>query len=88
MIQGAIFDMDGLMFDTEQVWQRCWSEIAAEMNLELDPQFRKDVCGSSGELMWNIVAKYYGVENGRAISEDCRSRVFGYLAIDVPEKPE
>ena len=24
MIQGVIFDMDGLMFDTERIWNICW----------------------------------------------------------------
>ena len=27
MIQGVIFDMDGLMFDTERIWNICLSLI-------------------------------------------------------------
>ena len=33
MKKGAIFDMDGLMFDTEKVWQKCWTEVADEMKI-------------------------------------------------------
>lgn len=87
MKKGAIFDMDGLMFDTETVWQRCWSEVADEMNLELDPQFRKEICGTSGDLMAGIIAKYYHVEDGHAIAKDVKTRVQNYLMEEVIEKP-
>ena len=87
MKKGAIFDMDGLMFDTETIWQKCWSEVADEMNLELDPQFRKDICGTSGDLMASIIEKYYHVEDGHPIAKDVKQRVQNYLMIDVPEKP-
>ena len=87
MLKGAIFDMDGLMFDTEMIWQKCWSEIADEMNIELDPQFRKEICGTSGRLMDSVIEKYYHVENGNPIAKDAKQRVQNYLAVDVPEKP-
>ena len=28
MLKGAIFDHDGLMFDTEKVWQANWKKTA------------------------------------------------------------
>ena len=87
MKKGVIFDMDGLMFDTEQVWQKCWSEIADEMNVVLDPQFRKDICGTSGDLMASVIEKYYHVEDGHPIAKDCSGRVHAYLENSTPEKP-
>ena len=33
MLQGVIFDMDGLMFDTEPVWGSCWKRVMAEYDL-------------------------------------------------------
>lgn len=87
MRKGAIFDMDGLMFDTETIWQKCWTEIADEMNLELDPMFRKEICGTSGRLMDSVIEKYYHVEDGNPIAKDCKQRVQNYLMSDVPEKP-
>ena len=35
MIQGAIFDMDGLMFDTEPIWTEAWVPALAEFGLEI-----------------------------------------------------
>ena len=87
MKKGAIFDMDGLMFDTEAIWQRCWTEIADERNIELVPQFRKDICGTSGALMNSVIEKYYHVEDGAPIAADCKSRVHASLKNFVPEKP-
>ena len=29
MIQGVIFDMDGLMFDTERIWATLWEPALA-----------------------------------------------------------
>ena len=87
MKKGAIFDMDGLMFDTEAIWQKCWSDIADERKIVLEPQFRKDICGTSGKLMNSVIEKYYHVEDGAPIAADCKNRVHAALKEHVPEKP-
>ena len=33
MINGVIFDMDGLMFDTERVWATLWEPALATLGL-------------------------------------------------------
>ena len=33
MIQGVIFDMDGLMFDSERIWSICWEPALAKFGL-------------------------------------------------------
>ena len=35
MIQGVIFDMDGLMFDTERIWATLWEPALAGLGLSL-----------------------------------------------------
>ena len=35
IIKGAIFDMDGLMVDTEKLYLRYWKEAAADFGYEM-----------------------------------------------------
>lgn len=87
MLKGAIFDMDGLMFDTEQIWQKNWKLIADEMGVTLAEGFKYNICGTSGALMNSVIEKYYGVEDGSAIAADCKKRVHDDLMEFTPEKP-
>ena len=87
MLKGAIFDMDGLMFDTEQIWQKNWKLIADEMGVTLAEDFKYNICGTSGALMNSVIEKYYGVEDGSAIAADCKKRVHDDLMEFTPEKP-
>lgn len=87
MLKGAIFDHDGLMFDTEVIWQKNWDKIADEMGIVLPDEFRKNICGTSGELMNSVVKKYYGVEDGKEIIARVKQGVFDDEAIHIDEKP-
>ena len=87
MLKGAIFDMDGLMFDTEQIWQKNWKLIADEMGVTPAEGFKYNICGTSGVLMNSVIEKYYGVEDGSAIAADCKKRVHDDLMEFTPEKP-
>ena len=40
-VTGVIFDMDGVLFDTERLYQRAWEEMAAERSLVLGGFFYK-----------------------------------------------
>ena len=35
MVKGVIFDMDGLMFDTERLWDTLWEPACAALGLPL-----------------------------------------------------
>ncbi len=52
-ITGAIFDMDGLIFDSERVWQRAFVEANKKFNTELTEEYR---CGISGKSEQSIRA--------------------------------
>jgi len=67
MLKGAIFDHDGLMFDTEKIWQKNWQKEASAMGIILPEEFKYEICGSSGDLMNAVIKKYYGVKDGREI---------------------
>ena len=87
MKKGVIFDMDGLLFDTEAVWQRNWSRVAADMGIDLPEAFRKEICGTSGEIMKRVIEKYYGVDDGTEIMQNVINGVHSDLKDNVPEKP-
>ena len=63
MIQGVIFDMDGLMFDTERMWATFWEPALAALGLPYKEGLAEAERGTAGETSRNIVRSFYG--------EDC-----------------
>ena len=84
--KGAIFDMDGLLFDTERLYQRIWHEIAQERGIELGSDFARTICGTSGARMLHIVEQYYHVSDGNEIARECLRRMGESLSAHVPMK--
>lgn len=84
--KGAIFDMDGLLFDTERVYQQTWQEIAGEKGVELGKDFPKAISGTNGAYMCHVIEEYYHVSDGSAVARDCMERVREKLSVCVPVK--
>lgn len=84
--KGAIFDMDGLLFDTECMYQQTWQEIAMEKGVKLDGSFVKAVSGTNGRHMRQVIERYYHVPDGTAIMDDCMGRIRKKLSVHVPVK--
>lgn len=84
--KGAIFDMDGLLFDTEQVYQDTWHEIAAERGITLGEGFLEAVSGTNGSRMCQVIVDFYHVSDGTEIMLECLKRVRQKLASYVPVK--
>lgn len=59
MNQGVIFDMDGLLFDTEVLYRNAWMSIPQEFGYEPIPQLGARVCGTSGESLRRILRSYF-----------------------------
>ena len=86
-MKGAIFDMDGLLFDTENIYQETWNELAAENGVTLGADFVGDICGTSGAHMCRVIEMHYGVADGSIIMDECMKRVRQKLKVYVPKKP-
>lgn len=84
--KGAIFDMDGILFDTERVYQETWRELADERGIDLGPTFTKTITGTSGEHMQQIIKNYYQTERAAEVIEECLRRVREKLSVHVPIK--
>lgn len=84
--KGAIFDMDGLLFDTEKVYQQTWHEIADGKGVILGDNFVREISGTNGARMRQVVESYFQVSDGTEIIEDCMRRVREKLSRQVPVK--
>ena len=86
-IQGVIFDMDGLMFDTERLFSHYWPDACRDYGIPRKEEFVQAVRGSSGEKMLACVRRYYGEElDAQAFCHRCYEYVDDYLKTTVPKK--
>lgn len=78
--------MDGLLFDTEKIFQQTWNEIAEERGVHLPEDFVRAISGTNGSYMCRMIEKYYRISDGREIQDDCMARVRKKLDVYVPKK--
>ena len=63
MIQGVILDMDGLMFDTERIWNSCWEPALAKFGLPCKDGLSQAARGTTKAGSCDVLRRFYG--------EDC-----------------
>ncbi|MCR5833522.1 MAG: HAD family phosphatase [Selenomonadaceae bacterium] len=59
MQYGAIFDMDGTLFDTESYYRKAWLKAAPEFGQEPSVAFTEAISGTSGNEFENVIKKFY-----------------------------
>lgn len=60
MIKAIIFDMDGLMIDSERATYQCYVEVLKKMNLTMSEDFYKKLLGKTLKTVYEIVYEEYG----------------------------
>jgi beta-phosphoglucomutase-like phosphatase (HAD superfamily) len=68
-----IFDMDGLMFDTEKISFVSWRDAAAQYGYQIDDEIFRKTIGTNLINTKNIYLKHYG--NSFPIEEIISERV-------------
>lgn len=77
MIKAIIFDMDGLMIDSERVTFECYQEILKGMNLTMDEEFYKTLLGKP---IKGIYQRFYDVYGNDFPIEDVIKDVHALMA--------
>ena len=57
MLDGVIFDMDGVMFDTERIWDTVWVPILESLGVERPAEVLDDLRGTSGRSMEAVIER-------------------------------
>lgn len=88
MIQAVIFDMDGVLFDTEQVMKEGWLKAGKELNFQLTEKHLGQMRGGSSEQNAALFQKWF---EGKIDYHRARSIRSQYLSDyiekhSVPEK--
>ena len=87
MRKGAIFDQDGLMFDTEAIFSVAWTEAGKTLGIVIPEGFHAAVCGSSGEGMRRIVRHWLPGVDCEALLELTYRISYEMQSRFLPQKP-
>ena len=88
MINGVIFDMDGLMFDTERMWATFWEPALAALGLPYKEGLSEAARGTAGETLRNVVRQFYGQDcDAAAIVDSLHTVADKAFQKPVPKKP-
>ena len=87
MVEGVIFDMDGLMFDTEPVWTRAWTPALGAVGREFIPEMADAARGTSGKSMEAVIHRFLPDEDAAYIRELLFATAHRMMASGVPKKP-
>jgi HAD superfamily hydrolase (TIGR01509 family) len=87
MKKGAIFDQDGLLFDTEQLYFQSWHKAAQQLGVTISNDFCYAVSGSSGEGMLNIIRHHVPAADPEQLRDLCLALCEEEQKKHLPEKP-
>ena len=87
MIQAAIFDMDGLMYDTEPLWYKAWTPALARFGLTFDDSVAVECRGTSGVYRDAVIARHYPGQDAHGIGTALDEEAAQIIARELTKKP-
>lgn len=87
MKKGAIFDQDGLMFDTEAIFSLAWAQAGETLGVVIPDGFRAAVSGSGPEIAKRIIRDWIPEADPGALLELTYRISYEIQGRTLPEKP-
>lgn len=89
VIKAVIFDMDGLMFDTERLAKAAWELVGEELGQPIDEQLISQIRGATPAASKEIFARSFGASFDYAAARQRRNALVAMQieAEGVPVKP-
>ena len=87
-ISGLVFDCDGTLLDTLDVWRAAEEDLFAQIPFELSPEQEDAIHSVSVEQAARIFHETYGVgESTQAVFDHLESRLLAFYATDAKPLP-
>lgn len=89
MIEAVLFDMDGLMFDTERMYQKAWLLAGQQMGVPMRPEIVDRMRGRNREGCTRVCREVFGPEfDFDTMRTACRALMAQWIEEDgLPVKP-
>lgn len=89
MIEAVLFDMDGLMFDTERMYQKAWLQAGRQMGVPMEPEIVDRLRGRNREGCGRVCREAFGEGfDFDAMRTACRALMARWIEEDgLPVKP-
>lgn len=89
MIEAVLFDMDGLMFDTERMYQKAWLQAGRQMGVPMEPEIVNRLRGRNREGCARVCREAFGEGfDFDAMRTACRALMARWIEEDgLPVKP-